>query len=309
MKLTDDTGRELDAEFEVELTGDGAEIVMHARFGGPASPRRQNVDYFEALELLLARLANIRASIRSVAVDSKVAQKLSLAERLLDLGYPIHLSPATDARRLRLTMTRAQRTVARAADALPGGGNNHKRVRLALDLTDQMTLPALEEALGASTSIPSVLGVDYRRAAADPSVTPAAVFTFDPAARERALAGHAAVQNADHVRSRGWLPRSPAAGEPDFDLAWVSACVHVAEVKSLTGANEDRQMRLGLGQVLHYRHQMASMYGAARAVLAVELQPGTEWIQLCESLGVALVWLGTWDALGGATDRLPKVGG
>jgi hypothetical protein len=41
----------------------------------------------------------------------------------------------------------------------------------------------------------------------------------------------------------------------DFDLAWLEAEVLIAvEVKSLTEVNQDRQLRLGLGQVLDYQH-------------------------------------------------------
>jgi hypothetical protein len=40
----------------------------------------------------------------------------------------------------------------------------------------------------------------------------------------------------------------------------------VAEVKSLTRSNEERQLRLGLGQLLRYRHRLAAQEGTAHAV-------------------------------------------
>lgn len=81
-------GEPLDARFEVEPTTDGWAIVFHARYGGRASPRATNTDYFEALELLLARLAAIGALIRSVAVDSSPARKLPVAQRVLPTSFP-----------------------------------------------------------------------------------------------------------------------------------------------------------------------------------------------------------------------------
>jgi hypothetical protein len=49
---------------------------------------------------------------------------------------------------------------------------------------------------------------------------------------------------------RPWLPR-----EPNFDLAWeADGTVFVAEIKSIADDNEEEQLRLGLGQVLRYRH-------------------------------------------------------
>lgn len=302
MKLVDETGRVLDAEIDIESRADGVDLVVHARFGGPGSERGRNVDYFDALEVLLRRLAGLRATIVMGTVDSAVARRLPEAERALELPWPIRLSPASDCQQLRLDITRAQRVVARAPDAKAHGGNNHKRIRLAVELPAGSPSGAgLSGALGAVPSSAAAIGVEYRVAATDPSVAPADVFTFDPAARERGLAGHATVQNAlaDYLRSRGWTPLSPGPREPDFDLAWVSDRVHVAEVKSLTGANEDRQMRLGLGQVLHYRHQLSLVHGEATAVLAVERQPSGEWVDLCRALGVILVWPGSWGLLGG----------
>lgn len=76
---------------------------------------------------------------------------------------------------------------------------------------------------------------------------------------EGAGGGNAATQNelADKLRASGVEPRSPRPDEPNFDLAWESnGRVFVAEVKSITPRNEERQLRLGLGQVLRYRDVM-----------------------------------------------------
>ena len=64
----------------------------------------------------------------------------------------------------------------------------------------------------------------------------------------------------------------------------------MAEVKSTTEANEERQLRLGLGQVLRYRNLLTERSQTAKAVLVVERPPRDfSWRSLCEDLGVLLV--------------------
>lgn len=77
----------------------------------------------------------------------------------------------------------------------------------------------------------------------------------DPALIERGNRGHAVTQNmlAKRLVELGMQPLSPTAGEPHFDIAWTAhGMLWIGEVKSLTGANEERQLRLALGQVLRY---------------------------------------------------------
>jgi hypothetical protein len=132
----------------------------------------------------------------------------------------------------------------------------------------------------------------YRRADEAASVAERDAFSIDPALVERGVRGHAKTQNrfADFLISLGLSPRSPSISEPNFDIAWQSADRHyVAEVKSLTDQNEEKQMRLGLGQVLRYAYTMRQLN--ACPVLIVERQPrDISWIELCSSLGVLLVW-------------------
>ena len=53
-----------------------------------------------------------------------------------------------------------------------------------------------------------------------------------------------------------------------------------------------KQLRLGLGQLLHYRAQVArDTPGSVRAALLVGSQPHDGiWQELCEDLGVVLFW-------------------
>jgi hypothetical protein len=76
---------------------------------------------------------------------------------------------------------------------------------------------------------------------------------------------------------------------------------NVAEVKSLTSGNETGQLRLGLGQVLHYAMLLSANGRAVRPVLAIERAPtDLRWIALCGAHGVLLVWPGEFDLLKGS---------
>jgi len=138
-----------------------------------------------------------------------------------------------------------------------------------------------------------VLGVPYVEPPKSNSA-PRDPFHVDPDAIDRGLDGHNDTQTAlknflaDHG-IEGW---SSAPGGPQYDLAWEHAgVVWVAEVKSTTPANTERQLRLGLGQVLRYRALMAATGLDVRAVLVAEMPvDDPTWTGLCEDLDVVLVW-------------------
>jgi hypothetical protein len=87
-------------------------------------------------------------------------------------------------------------------------------------------------------------------------------------------------------------PRSPGPGEPSFDLAWQDgATIYVAEVKSLTNTNQEKQLRLALGQVLRYRHLLETKRRPVVAIVAVEFEPAApSWMALCGALSIVLAW-------------------
>ena len=171
-------------------------------------------------------------------------------------------------------------------------------------------LPALAGAAAVATvSTPQVgqtqvraaeLGASYRTAATS-NLVERDPYSVDPAVVERGLAGHADTQNAlaAMLTDAGLDPRLPRADEPNFDLAWRDhETVFVAEVKSTTPANEERQLRLGLGQVLRYRALLRLRYDDVRAVVVAEHPPADEsWIDLCAELDVLLVWPATFTRL------------
>jgi hypothetical protein len=140
----------------------------------------------------------------------------------------------------------------------------------------------------------------YRRADENPTTGQRAPVTVDPDAVDRATGSHARLQNslATWVTGRGLKPLRWTGGVAEFDLAWFDGeALFVAEVKSLTQTNETGQLRLGLGQVLHYQFLLRRTTPDVRAVLVVEYEPSLEWQDLCASLGVALGWAETFDRL------------
>ena len=144
---------------------------------------------------------------------------------------------------------------------------------------------------------PSQLGRAYRDADESP---PHAEKEESPSLRDpdivgRGLAAHNKMQNfvAHIVRKLSWIPRSPAQDEPEFDLAWITGkALFVCEVKSLTSANEERQLRIATGQVIRYRQKLTARgFEPVIAVIAAEREPEDQsWNALCDREGIILIW-------------------
>lgn len=138
------------------------------------------------------------------------------------------------------------------------------------------------------------VGTTYRRANETVSISKRDPMSIDPAIVERGVQGHARAQNliSDAAALSGYVPRSPQPGEPNFDVCWDSpSALCVVEVKSITDENEERQLRLGLGQVLRYRALLQTPVRPVRAIVMAERRPkDAGWHSLCQELGVALVW-------------------
>ena len=137
------------------------------------------------------------------------------------------------------------------------------------------------------------LGQEYRAADEIPNLADREHSGSDPDAAGRGLGAHNQAQNqlAAAVEAAGLRPRSPTSDEPRYDLAWAKqGHLFVAEVKSITERNEERQLRLALGQVVRYRHQLGGAEHV-QAVIALEREPfdGT-WLDLCNEQGVILCW-------------------
>jgi len=143
---------------------------------------------------------------------------------------------------------------------------------------------------------PSDFGKVYREAnEVPPHSLNEAPSSKDPDRAGRGLAAHNRTQNkiANIVNKLGWTPRSPAANEPDFDVAWkVKNELYVCEVKSLTSQNEERQLRMAIGQVIRYRQKLnAAGYEPVNAVVASEIQPEDKtWEELFATENILLIW-------------------
>jgi hypothetical protein len=146
----------------------------------------------------------------------------------------------------------------------------------------------------------AALGLEYRDVDEAVGAAPKDPFRVDPDRVDRGIKGHKRTQNAlaRWVRRNGMKPLRPA-GIANYDLAWWDgAALYVAEVKSLTNANETQQVRLGLGQVLDYEQLLAAAGDEVRPVLALELEPKSDrWLSLCARVGVVLTWPSAFEAL------------
>lgn len=141
----------------------------------------------------------------------------------------------------------------------------------------------------------SAVGVRYTTPPAPSGVAAADPFTQDPDLIDRGLlAHHEAVEAlAKFVGIKGLVALVPTSSSgPQFDLAWFDGdTLYVAEVKSITSANEEKQLRLGLGQVLRYRHQLRGSAAKVEAWLVPERQPAdASWAATCATSGVRLTW-------------------
>jgi hypothetical protein len=116
----------------------------------------------------------------------------------------------------------------------------------------------------------------------------------DPDLVGRGNRAHKHTRNAlgAYLKSLEIQPLDPVSSDPPFDLAWWKGDIlYVAEVKSLTRENEERQLRLGLGQLLRYSHLLRKRAEHVIPVLVPELKPrDPEWGQLCKALNVKLVF-------------------
>ena len=128
-------------------------------------------------------------------------------------------------------------------------------------------------------------------AATDPIV-------LDPDVLGDAINRHSRAVNllAAAVRGNGWNPElltSWFSERPDLVWTDTDKILNVAEVKGLTSNNELSQMRLGLGQVLRYRHRAIAAYQLVQAWLVTDSPPLDQlWGPLCDSLQVRLWWPG-----------------
>jgi hypothetical protein len=122
-------------------------------------------------------------------------------------------------------------------------------------------------------------------------------FPTDPDKADRGTQAHHDAEEAlrSYVAAEGGIPVEPVPGEPSYDLGWsVGPHRWLAEVKSVTAANEERQLRYGLGQLLQYGHALS--YLSVKLVLVTEREPAdSRWTAVCASREVLLTWPAAFD--------------
>jgi hypothetical protein len=128
-----------------------------------------------------------------------------------------------------------------------------------------------------------------------------AIWLYDPSERDRATQVHRSLENwlIIQLRAAGVEALDPV-GAPFFDVAWrIGDRLYVCEVKS-TSNNEAHQLRLGLGQIIQYRHLLASVGGRVdvQGCLLIENQPAdAHWMDICRAERIVLFWPARWDSM------------
>ena len=122
-KFHDDSGKPIDAEFEVR---EGI-LILNSRSGAIGTVRARNTEYSLALELLLKRIDQSELSLVGVWVDSLKVQHLSMENRRILFPEDAEVSPDKLATAIRKNMA----AVGRDPQRQGGRGNSQKKLRFA----------------------------------------------------------------------------------------------------------------------------------------------------------------------------------
>ncbi|GHJ17074.1 hypothetical protein [Micromonospora sp. AKA38] len=146
------------------------------------------------------------------------------------------------------------------------------------------------DATEATTTDPQGFDRPYTRAAASAGLP--AQRAFDAERYRAGVDEHDRLCRSllDHLASIGVPCGTGLRGVP-VDLAWRDSDGRqfIAEVKSIVGGNDVEQLRLGLGQVLEYRHRLVTRDLPVHAVLLVSGDTESVWWDICAENGVILL--------------------
>lgn len=131
MRVVDESGVELNADFSVEADGEHLALVLESSGGKTASGGVRNAQYLPALELLLARLAALDAVLLDALVDSSRAVRDLTEDERRVLREAVWLGRGVNVEELRRRLTGGQGRIGQRPGA-PKAGNNSKRLRLRL---------------------------------------------------------------------------------------------------------------------------------------------------------------------------------
>lgn len=144
------TGARLDADFSLDRTSAGFDVIIESRSGGKRGKTRpRNPDYEKLFELVLERAAALGTHLIGAWVVSGDTISLPAGERLLsapEYPYPVYLSALTSFRELRITICGRQGAIGRREGAR-GPGNRNKRVLLSFGLDQPIGETELVEAV------------------------------------------------------------------------------------------------------------------------------------------------------------------
>ena len=149
----------LDATFSVGRGPEGLFLLLESK--GPA----RNVDYLKGLQALLYGLADLDATLESIAVDSRVTRGLPFEQRRVDLSswtLPLRLHSVEDLPALRRAITAAVAVTARHPEASKGGGNPTKRIRISCSIPDDLSLFEVRELIAHTEEQPDITVGEFR---------------------------------------------------------------------------------------------------------------------------------------------------
>jgi hypothetical protein len=132
--FSESEGRDLDAKFSVEHTGDKTRIFIHSSGGGTGDGQKINPEYATALTLLLSRLQTRSAIVHSIRLASTTVKEKNELERQLSLDgyqYPIRLNGHEDLQMLQAAIRKASASAFREPNA-KGQGNPAKKLEFEL---------------------------------------------------------------------------------------------------------------------------------------------------------------------------------
>lgn len=216
-------------------------------------------------------------------------------EAIEDLGGAAH-APEIVARAVELAEWDEEELSARAWYTAVGAASHVEHVLGQVLLLEQGETGAVRQVHGRYSVTGKVagrgFGVAYRPAAdGEPAQEKLPTQLLDLSELDRATRHHMILQDrlARMLRERGIEPRSPGPGQPEFDLAFEHEGKRfVVEIKTSDPVAR-QQIRLGVGQVLEYRHLLAGERVEVEPVLLFEAEPPDPWKLIAERLGLRLL--------------------